>query len=319
MSTLNSLIAQSHKDIDITIIDDASIDDTVKVIENYCKDERVRIIKNKENLGLTKNWNRCLELAEGPLVQIMQSDDLLDATYLERVNNIFEMYPQIGFVSAACRYIDGSGELIDSNIEKPDCIYKAGDEAVAAILTNGFPHVSSIIMRKFALKKIGKINEEIWHGPDVEFDARMASQLNYYKIGKIYTSFRRHGTNRGNMEYFRKDYLSNHILKMNIAFGYLSDYGRQKIGVRNISAYITQDAARMAIGGAIMMVAYGKRRLGRYYLAKAIKLDPGSIFILKFWKAVGLNLIPNIGQRFLMNRFNFTSQDLMIITKSNLK
>jgi glycosyltransferase involved in cell wall biosynthesis len=317
--TLESIMNQSHTDFNLTIVDDGSTDATVNIVDKYQKDPRVKLIQNKENLGLTRNWNHCLELARGPLVQIMQSDDLMDADYLERVNRIFEIYPEVGFVSAACRYINAKGEMIGLSADQPDCIFNAGDEAVTAILTYGFPHVSSIIMRKSALDQIGKINEEIWHGPDVEFDTRLASQFNYYKIGNICTSFRRHGTNRGNLEYFRKDYMEIHILKMKLAWGYLSDYGKKKLGIKNLSTYINNNAANMAIGGAILMVAYGKYGLGRYYLTKAVELNPKSILIFRFWKAVGVNLFPIIGQRLMMNRFKFSTQDLKIIGESKLQ
>jgi len=249
----------------------------------------------------------------------MQSDDLMDNDYLERVNNIFEGHPDVGFVAAYCRNIDITGNVIYTPDNKPDYYYKAGDEALTAILTKGFPHVSSIIMRKSALDQIGKINEDIWHGPDVEFDARLASKFDYYKIGKVSTSFRRHGTNRGNLEYFRNDYLSNHILKFTLAWGYLSEEGRKKLGIHNLTKYVDNDAAQMAIGGAILMVAYGKSDLGRFYLRKAIELKPSSIFEVKYWKAFAINLFPHLGQRVMVQRLNISKRDLKIIKESKLQ
>jgi glycosyltransferase involved in cell wall biosynthesis len=317
--TLESLLNQSHTDLDITVIDDASTDKTVEIVEKYLIDSRVSLIKNTENLGLTKNWNRCLELAQGPLVQIMQSDDLIDADYLERVNRIFEEHPEVGFVSAACRYIDAQGQVIGSPADRTDCIFRAGDDAVTAILTLGFPHVSSIIMRRTALSQMGKINEEIWHGPDVEFDARLASKFNYYKIGKVSTSFRRHGTNRGNLEYVRKDYLPVHILKFKLAWSCLSVEGRKKLGIHNLSDYINNNASQMAIGGAIVMIAYGKPDMGKFYLRKAVELNPTSIFRFGYWKAFFLNLFPFWGERIMARRLNISKQDLKTIKDSKLQ
>lgn len=317
--TLERVLKQSYLDFDITVVDDASTDNTLQVVQKYCKHQRVKIVRNKENLGLTKNWNRCLELAQGPLVQIMQSDDLMDPDYLERVVKVFDEKPEVGFVAAYCRHIDVNGKVTDTPIDRPDCLYTAGDEAVTAILTSGHPHVSSIVMRKAALDQIGKINEKIWHGPDVEFDTRLASRFDYYKIGKISTSFRRHGTNRGNLEYFRQDYLSNHILKLTLAWGYLSEEGRKKLGIKNLSTVINNNAAQMAIGGAILMVAYGKPELSKYYIKKAIELAPLSVFKLRFWKAMILFLFPRLGQKIMAKRLNVTEQDLKIINESKLQ
>jgi glycosyltransferase involved in cell wall biosynthesis len=317
--TLQCILNQSYEDFEISVIDDASTDNTVEIVETKYKDPRITVIRNKENLGLTKNWNHCLELAQGPLVQIMQSDDLIDPDYLERVNKIFNDHPEVGFVSAACRYIDSSDQIIGSPAEIPDFIYEAGDDAVTAILTLGFPHVSSIIMRKSALSQIGNINEAIWHGPDVEFDARLASKFDYYKIGKVCTSFRRHGANRGNLEYLRKDYLAAHILKFNLAWSYLSEEGRRKLGIRNLSGYVNKNAAQMAVGGAIVMIAYGQSGLGKYYLREALELSSSSIFTMRFWKALALNLFPHWGQRFMARRLHISDYHLKMIKESKLQ
>ncbi len=317
--TIESVLIQSHTDFDITIVDDASTDDTIQIVQKYCTDKRVKVIQNEHNLGLTKNWNRCLELTRGPLVQILQSDDLIDNDYLERVNRIFEAYPDVGFISATCRYIDIKGKEIRTTLDKHDGLYKSGDEAVSTILTQGFPHVSSIVMRKSVLDQVGKINEEIWHGPDVEFDTRLASKANYYKIGKVCTSFRRHGTNRGNLEYFRKDYLPIHILKFTLAWSYLSEEGRKRLGISNISSYIKKDTAKMAIGGSILMIAYGKPVLGKFYLKKAIQLYPFSFIGFRYWKALALNLFPSIGQRLMADRLKISEQDFSLINNSKLQ
>ena len=209
--------------------------------------------------------------------------------------------------------------MIGSPEDCLDHLYQAGDEAVGAILMLGFPHVSSIIMRQSALDQVGKINEDIWHGPDVEFDTRLASQFNYYRIGEVCTSFRRHSTNRGNLEFFRKDYLPNHILKMNLAWGHLSDEGREKLGIKKLSSFVDNDAAQMAIAGAISMIAYGKFKLGRFYLRKAIELNPASILKFRFWKALGLNLFPQLGHNIMVRRLNISEQDFVIIKGSKLQ
>lgn len=317
--TIESVLNQTYSDFGLTILDDGSTDSTVEVIKRYLYDKRIKIIINQENLGLTKNWNKCFELAEGPLVQILQSDDLIDRNYLQIVNDIFENHPDVGFVSAACRHIDVKGKILDYPKETEDKYFSAGDEALTAMLTTGFPHVSSIIIRKSILNQIGKINEEIWHGPDVEFDARLASKHNYYKIGKVYTSFRRHGTNRGNLEYFRRDYLPNHILKFSLAWGYLSKEGLRKLGIQNLATYINKNAAEMAIGGSILMIAYGRTDLGKFYLINSIKLHLSSIYKHRFWKALFLNIFPNFGQKIMVRRLQISQQDLHTIRDSKLQ
>jgi len=309
--TIECILGQSFTDLDLLIVDDASQDDTVEVARRYAgHDPRVRVVVNPQNLGLTRNWNKCLELAQGPLVHIMQSDDLIDADYLGLVSDVFDQYPDLGFAAATCRYIDADDNVIGSNLPVESRLYAAGDEAVTALLTGGFPHVSSIVMRRACYDRLGKIDESIWHGPDGEMDARIASQYAYYRFGDVHTSFRRHGSNMGNLEYTRKDFLKVDRLKKRKAWGYLSSDGLRQLGVGDLDAHLDRDSALVALNGAIAMVAYGKADMARYYVREAFRMDASIVRTPLFWKAFLLVMLPNfIGRRVMERRMKFRSVD----------
>ena len=55
---IESILEQSYSNVELLIVDDASNDNTVKIIEEYCKiSKNIKLFKNKENVGLTKNLN----------------------------------------------------------------------------------------------------------------------------------------------------------------------------------------------------------------------------------------------------------------------
>jgi len=87
-------------------------------------------------------------------------------------------------------------------------------------------------MHKECYVHLGKFDEQIWHGPDVEMDARLAADYDFYFFGSVHTSFRRHGSNMGNLEYFRKDFLDVDRLKRSKAWGYLSNDGLRKLELK---------------------------------------------------------------------------------------
>src|SRR2546423_8587516 len=72
--SLNSALAQSYRPLEIIIIDDASTDETVKVLRSF-KDDRIRLFVNEQRLGLACNWNRCVELARGEFIKFLFQDD----------------------------------------------------------------------------------------------------------------------------------------------------------------------------------------------------------------------------------------------------
>ncbi|MER2598612.1 MAG: glycosyltransferase family 2 protein [Caldilineales bacterium] len=273
--TIESVLAQSFQDWDLLVVDDGSSDDTVAVVRGYTTDPRVQLEINPHNLGLTRNWNRCLELARGPLVQVLLSDDLIDADYLQRVSDHFATHPNTGMVAASCRYIDADDQLILPGVALEPRLYAAGDEAVSALLlTIGYPHVSSIVIRRECYEKLGKFNERIWHGPDVEMDTRIAAHYDFYHFGSIHTSFRRHGSNMGNLEFLRDDFLEVDTLKKRLAWQRLSPEGLRAAGVNNLEDYLNQHSAQVATGGALVAVGYGKPALARRYMQQAARLLP---------------------------------------------
>ena len=75
-ATIESVLAQSHRNFELWVVDDASPDDTAEVVARF-DDPRVRLMENQRNLGPEGNWNRCLELATGKYFKLLPQDDLL--------------------------------------------------------------------------------------------------------------------------------------------------------------------------------------------------------------------------------------------------
>ena len=83
---LDSVLAQTFDNFEVLIVDDQSTDHTFKIVQEYAKqDGRIRIIQNPNNLGLVRNWNRCLELAQGDWIKFIFQDDLLAPQCLEKM------------------------------------------------------------------------------------------------------------------------------------------------------------------------------------------------------------------------------------------
>lgn len=81
-NSIESCLKQSLSDIEIIIIDDKSTDSSLKIIESY-KDERIKIIKNKENLGTFLSRNEGIKIANGEYIIFLDGDDYLENESLE--------------------------------------------------------------------------------------------------------------------------------------------------------------------------------------------------------------------------------------------
>ena len=81
---LDSVLSQTYKDIEILAVDDGSTDATLEILERYAaSDERIRLVRNENNLGLVGNWNHCIELAQGEWIKFVFQDDWIEPECLE--------------------------------------------------------------------------------------------------------------------------------------------------------------------------------------------------------------------------------------------
>ena len=75
--TINSVISQSHKNWELIIVDDCSIDDTFEILKSFQKkDKRIQCFRLKKNSGPAAARNLALNYALGRYVAFLDSDDL---------------------------------------------------------------------------------------------------------------------------------------------------------------------------------------------------------------------------------------------------
>ncbi len=109
---LDSLLGQTHRDLQIICVDDASTDGSIDVLRAYAaKDARVMVLLQTQNLGQAVARNRALELATGEFVAMVDSDDWLAPDALERALQVFRHHPQADAVLFdLCYHDEQTGE-----------------------------------------------------------------------------------------------------------------------------------------------------------------------------------------------------------------
>jgi glycosyltransferase involved in cell wall biosynthesis len=103
----NSLLNQSYEDWEAIIVDDASTDDSVSVINNLTKkDARFKFYQNEHNLGYQKTLVRAISLSNAPLFGILDPDDILTDNALELSFNMHCLHPEVGLVYSNIIFCD---------------------------------------------------------------------------------------------------------------------------------------------------------------------------------------------------------------------
>lgn len=84
-NTIESVLRQTYQNWEWIIIDDASIDSSLKIVQNFVeKDNRIKIIKKDNNSGQANSRNLGLKKSKGKLITFLDSDDIWDKHFLKK-------------------------------------------------------------------------------------------------------------------------------------------------------------------------------------------------------------------------------------------
>jgi len=87
---LDSLLSQTLKEVQIICIDDASTDSSLSILNNYAsKHSNIEVIALQENHGQAYARNQGIPLIKGEYTAFLDSDDFLEPTALETIENVF--------------------------------------------------------------------------------------------------------------------------------------------------------------------------------------------------------------------------------------
>ena len=96
---MESAIAQTYDNLEIIVSDDASKDDTLKIIESYKDKTDIPIhIFHHQPKGIGANWNNCIKKSKGDYIKFLFQDDVLMPTCVERMVKMAINNDNVGLV-----------------------------------------------------------------------------------------------------------------------------------------------------------------------------------------------------------------------------
>jgi len=105
--SIDSILQQSYVNFEFIIIDDASTDSSLEIIQSY-DEPRIILIQNNKNLFLAASLNKGIRIAKGDYIVRMDADDVSMPERLMKQVSFMELNPQVG-ISGTCSEIIGYG------------------------------------------------------------------------------------------------------------------------------------------------------------------------------------------------------------------
>lgn len=152
---IESILNQSYRDFELICCDDKSTDGSLEVLRLYEKSYTpvIRVIENSENRGQAFARNRCIEVASGSYIAIMDSDDKCDLERLRKQVAFLDHYPEISFVGTGMTFFDDSGTWA-TRLVKPFPMKKD-------YVPNAPFCLASCMFRRDVLEAVGGYNEKL--------------------------------------------------------------------------------------------------------------------------------------------------------------
>ena len=171
---IESVLRQSHLNLEVLILDDYSPDNSREVIARYAnKDSRIKVVFNEENSGSTfKQWDKGISLCTGEYVWIAESDDYADTDLISRLLIKISLDPAI--VLAYCDSYDVDEKNIihgkqsdilreaDTKLWEDDFVVD-GTTLVRQFMAfrNIIPNASAVLLRRSATVQAGPAAAEL--------------------------------------------------------------------------------------------------------------------------------------------------------------
>jgi len=173
LETLESVKAQTYKNLELILIDDCSSDDSVAVIEHWIKQTGLSctFIRHEKNLGICKSLNDALAVATGKYVSMVASDDLWLPGKIAQQVVIMESQPEsVGVLYSDAFQIDGHGNLLPKMFIAAHRNLPAMPEGpiLGTLLEGNFIPGMTILIRRSCYGVVGPYDESLpWEDWDM--------------------------------------------------------------------------------------------------------------------------------------------------------
>lgn len=172
-SAICSVLAQIYKDWELILIDDGSIDNSLRIANYYAKlDSRIRVISDGRNMKLPYRLNQLIEESTGEFIARMDADDIMHPERLEKQLKFLETNKSYDLVSTGLVSIDNNNTI--KGYRRVESLY---DDF--SMLKTSYPIVHPSVMARRSWFERNKYSEKYPRAEDFELWTRAISNNDF--------------------------------------------------------------------------------------------------------------------------------------------
>lgn len=276
--SINSVLDQTFKDIEIIVVDDGSADNTEQLIKDYNL-SNLSYIKHEVNKGSSAARNSGIKNSKGKFIAFLDSDDIWVKDKLEKQLNTFDNS------SADTAVVHCGVQYVDFNTQEPLTQWIIREDVNSNIFNNFgcAPGTPTMLIKKDALIDVGFFDETIPSHEETELSMRLAKKYKFALVDEfLVIAAKNHNQITANPSLFIK--------------------GKEIIYMKHkkfLTSYLAYNLCNIIAGDCIINEQYEK---ASKYLMSALRHNP---FKVKTIFSLLLTLVaPKINNKLYKKRYN---------------
>jgi len=161
---VTSVLAQTDPDWRLVIVDDVYPDPAPGQWAAGLDDPRITYLRNETNLGVSRNYRKCVDLMQSEFGMLMGCDDILLPGFVAKFHEIAAAFPAADIIQPGVSVVDGEGAPSRPLADRVKDLYRfgghgsraySGEQLATSLLRGNWTYFPSLIWRAETIREIG--------------------------------------------------------------------------------------------------------------------------------------------------------------------
>jgi len=254
-AAIDSILAQTFRDFELVVVDDASTDGTTEILKQY-DDPRIQLLHNAKNLGPTRSFNRAWRAGTAPYVAHQDADDCSLPQRLELQVKYLDSHPEVGLLGSSAEIIDEEGTV--KFVDRFPCGH---EELRAGLVTDCIVHHSTIMYRRALMERLNGYDESFYFAQDFDLQWRMTTLARFECLPKTLIQYRVGHSSQISKHWAREQREYAHRIALRNLQEYMADEAFDEQAGMRFYAVLHGQAQQWRIGDALRLRRLWKKLL----------------------------------------------------------